>query len=157
MPLFGDVKNDRVRLTEMGQAVRTHWLAITQFYPQVTLDEFIVMPNHLHGLLHLGTPVQRARVGSQLCCDRTDEKNPPIIPTSPTGGTIRPGSLPSIIRNFKSYTTKAINHISPDPGNPVWQKNFYDEIVRSEADLPHIRNYIRYNPQNWINDLHYNP
>ena len=147
-----------MNLNELGKIVQTHWFNIPNYYPHVELGEFILMPNHLHGLLKL-TPSQNVRVGSRLCRDLPPLKYLPSIqpPISHKGGVRLngPGSLSSVIRNFKSYSTHEINQKCGDPGDIVWQRNDYDHIVTSEKALWAIREYIQSNPKNWEWDPDY--
>ncbi len=99
----------------------------------VRLDEWIVMPNHLHGILVL-SPVGE------------DEFQP-----APERGAA-PGSLPSVVGTFKSMATRRINNLRRTPGQKAWQRGYYDRIVRNERELNAIRRYIRANPARWAED-----
>lgn len=112
------------------------WLAIpTQRHGRfVSLDEWVVMPNHVHGILWLQeAPALPAR-------DRQE----------PAG--VQPNSLGSIVGNFKSVVTRKINGLRETRGAPVWQRGFYDHIMRNEKELNAIRQYIRDNPARWEQD-----
>ena len=117
------------------------WLRLPQRFSHVSLDEWVVMPNHLHGIL----------VISQ------DGPIPdPILPAGgvpPAGAPI--GSLGAIIGAYKSTTTQRINRIRDMSGRQVWQRNYYERIIRSDAELDAIRRYIRDNPLNWPHDEHH--
>jgi putative transposase len=99
----------------------------------VQLDEWIVMPNHLHGLL-------------LLTLLEGDETAPP-----PEKGP-RPRSLPSIVGSFKSSVTRRINRLANTPGRKIWQRGYYERIVRNERELNAIRRYIQANPARWVED-----
>ncbi len=73
-------------------------------------------------------------------------------PDEMTFGKMLPGSIPTIVRSFKSATTKQINILRDTPGTTVWQRNYYDHIVRDEAVLNHIRHYIQTNSAVWQDD-----
>ncbi len=117
------------------------------------------MPNHVHGIIWIAAA---KAVGAQHL------RNPasfhggeaPAPPGRAVAGgaaplpsmVVAPGSLGAVVRSFKSVTTKRINAIRGTPGAPVWQRNYYEHIVRNEADLQRIRQYIRDNPLMWAED-----
>ncbi len=120
--LFGDVVNEIIQLNTVGDIARSHWQQLSQHHPNIIMDESIVMPNHLHGI---------------------------IILESSTDST---KSISEIIRGFKTFSAKAINKKRCLRSVPVWQRNYYDRIIRSELELDRIRQYIIYNPRNWDTD-----
>jgi len=133
--LFGEIAEGAVRLNQMGHIVRECWLAIPDHFPHAMLDEFVVMPNHVHGIIVLnGTE----NVGARHAVPLPEQFGKPI-----------PGSIPTIIRSFKSAVTKRINDHRGTPGVPVWQRNYYEHIIRNEDDLEAIRRYIACNPLRW--------
>lgn len=141
--LFGDVVNGKMRLNAFGEAVNDCWQAIPQHFSQVSGDAFVVMPNHVHGIVVIsGGMVGEGR--AMPCPDRDDrirEFGKPIA-----------GSLPTIVGSFKSAATKHINQIRGAKGSPVWQRNYYEHIIRDDAALANIRRYIRNNPAVWHED-----
>ena len=149
-PLFGRVVDGDMVLNVFGEMVWEEWFRTAQVRPYVELfsDEFVVMPNHVHGIIWImGDPL----VGAQRRC----------APTKPKPGGITPnnvalGSLGAIIRSFKSAVTRRINEMRDTPGARVWQRNYYEHIVRSEQALDLIRQYIIQNPLRWHLDR-YNP
>ncbi|MDF0666327.1 MAG: hypothetical protein P0119_09705 [Nitrospira sp.] len=130
--LFGNVVDGQMRLNECGQVVADSWLWLSARYPHVDLDEWVVMPNHLHGIIILTGPDGRG--GSR---------------TAPTENRKPIGRL---IGAFKTVSTKRLNTMHNSPGVPVWQRNYYEHIVRSEEALIHIRRYIVGNPAHWEED-----
>ena len=103
----------------------------------VTLDEWVVMPNHVHGILNLHPQEQRISV---------DPKNEDHL-----NGAIS-GSVGAIIGNFKSLVTRRANILQRTPGSKVWQRGYYDRIIRNDRELNAIRQYILDNPQRWQED-----
>ena len=102
------------------------------------LDEFVVMPNHVHGILVIADN----RRGTACRAPTTVERfGRPVT-----------GSLPTIVRSFKSVSTKRINKVRNTPGIPVWQRNYYEHVIRSEKELDRIRQYIAHNPASWTED-----
>ena len=127
--IFGDIDADTVRLNDAGQtaAFTCKWLA--QQYPHVELDEFVIMPNHMHGLI--------------------------IIQN---GDDTRPGepgqykSLGRLVGAFKTVSTRRINLLRGTPQSTVWQRGFYEHVVRTSDSLERIRAYINTNPVRWALD-----
>jgi REP element-mobilizing transposase RayT len=141
--LFGDVVDGVMRLNQMGQIVWQCWLAIPDHFPHVLLDEFVVMPNHVHGIIVImATHIVGATHASPLQNDDT--------PTRPRGPQRQ--SVGSIVGSFKSAATKRINEQRGIPGAPVWQRNYYEHIIRDDESLNRIRQYIAENPLRWYLD-----
>jgi len=115
---------------DLGDIVNESWLWLPQQYPYVELDEFQILPDHLHGIIVINEP---RRGGSR---------------TAPTDGQkVKP--LGGLIGAFKTVSTKQINKIRNTPGISFWQRSFHDHIIRNEADLYRIREYIKNNPLQW--------
>ena len=135
--LFGEIKNRIMRLNDFGVIVYEEWNRTSENRKEIVLDQFIVMPNHVHGIIGIIDDI----VGTAR-----------RAPTSERFGHPVSGSLPTIIRSFKSAVTKRINEIRETPGAPVWQRNYYEHIVRNEDDLNDVRQYVIYNPAMWAKD-----
>lgn len=121
--LFWDDPNDKIVLSHMGQIAKRAWLDLPRHYSNVRLDVYCIMPDHVHGIIEL-----------------TD------------GGTDKRHGLPEIIRAFKSFSARRINVARHTMGVPVWQRNYYEHIIRHQVDWARIRGYIAANPQNWVTD-----
>ncbi|HXQ22545.1 MAG TPA: transposase [Candidatus Acidoferrales bacterium] len=107
------------------------WLAIPRHSAHAALDAWVVMPNHIHGIVVI-------------------DRRPDRGDTSPaSSGHVRVGSLGTIIGSFKSLTTRRINRARRTPAAPVWQRNYYEHIVRNNEELNRIRAYIAANPMRW--------
>ncbi len=140
--LFGDVVDGEMRLNDFGLIVYEEWFHSSEMRQEIALfpDEFIIMPNHIHGIIwivetdadHVGAP-GRAPLPSP---SRAPFHRPPR-------------SLGSFVAGFKSITTKRINALRGTPGAPVWQRNYYEHIIRDEKSLNRIRQYIAANPLRW--------
>jgi REP element-mobilizing transposase RayT len=134
--LFGEVVEGVMGLNRSGEIVRDEWLMTDELRNYVVLDEFMVMPNHFHAVLMIderrGTACRAPTVESFGC---------PVA-----------GSLPTVIRSFKSAATKRINILRDNSGGPVWQRNYYDRVIRDERELDSIRQYITDNPVKWEED-----
>jgi len=135
LDLFGEVKGGEMRLKEYGVIVADEWWRSEQIRKEIKLDEFIVMPNHLHGIVFIGnivgangrSPLQRTNMGSK--------------------------TLSSFMAGYKSSVAKQINILRQMPGIPVWQRNYYEHIIRNERELKALREYIINNPVNWNMDM----
>lgn len=143
-PLFRDVVDGEMRLNEYGEIVCAEWFKTVQLRPYVVLheDEFVVMPNHIHGIVWIVDDVGATR---RVAPTKT---NPPAGPA--------PGSIGAIVGQFKSAVTRRINQRRGTPGVRVWQRNYYEHIIRHERALNAIRRYIAENPLRWHLDR-YNP
>ncbi len=139
---FGAIVDGAMRLHEDGRIVGEEWERTAAVRPSVSLDAWVVMPNHFHGILIIGGR------GTPAAC--------PYEPAiSRRFGQPVSGSLSTIIGQFKSMVTKRINARRGTPGAPVWQRNYYEHIIRNEADLARIREYIVHNPLRWeLDQLH---
>ncbi|RMF82454.1 MAG: transposase [Chloroflexi bacterium] len=143
--LFGDVVNDAMRLNVLGIFVAEEWLRTAIVRPYVELDAFIIMPNHLHGIIILHDVPKRESVGATRRVAPTTET--PHKPKGPASG-----SIGAIIGQFKSAATKRINAHRDTPGAALWQRNYYEHIIRDLDDLNRIRAYIAANPAQWAVD-----
>lgn len=139
--LFGEIVNGEMVLNEYGEIAKQCWLEIPVHFPHVQLDEFVIMPNHVHGIIIVGS---RHALTLQIA-----------VPPQQIEQFGKPthGSIPTIIRSYKSACTKQINIIHQSPANPVWQRNYYEHIIRNENELDSIREYIINNPLKWSFDL----
>ena len=133
--LFGEIIKERIRLSEMGEIVRDEWLRTMEVRKNVDMDAFIVMPDHLHGII--------------LITDQLVRATRRVAPTR-RGPELRSGSLGAIIGQFKSVSAKRVNKYRRTSGNAVWQRNYYEHIIRDEGDLNRIRGYILNNPLQWF-------
>ena len=147
MCLFGDVVRGRMRLNAHGRIVAEEWHRTERIRDHVALDAFVVMPNHVHGII--GITVDPDGHGPN---ERRGTARRAPTGTNRRFGQPRPGSLPTIVRAFKSAATRRINQHRGTPGASVWQRNYYEHIVRGRRDLERIRRYIRTNPARWHRD-----
>ena len=139
-----DLFFDRPSIRSMAEAC---WLAIPKHFPRVRLDEWVVMPNHLHGIVGIEEGV---RGGVQLNAP-TEGQISPRDGTNPFSViSSRRGTLGVIVRTYKAAVTTSCRMAGYDKF--AWQRNYYEHIIRSEADLDRVRNYIRDNPLNWETD-----
>lgn len=139
-----------MHLNEYGKIADECWCSIPEHFPNVELDEFIVMPDHVHGIIFI-VGARRAVPLQNINSVPPNNPVPPHnhVPQHEQFGKPTHGSLPTIVRGFKSATTKRINEIRNSPGDPVWQRNYWEHVVRDENDLNRIRHYIIDNPAKW--------
>jgi len=130
------------------------WLEIPEHFANATLDAFIIMPDHLHGIVLITDATDRNSVRATDTLDRNSVGAQHAAPLQRTGGSRLPlgsigpvpGSLGAIVRGFKSAATKRINEMRHMPGKPVWQRNYYDRIIRDDRELQRARQYVLLNP-----------
>jgi putative transposase len=145
--VLGEVAGDAVVWSPLGIIVAECWTAIPVHFPHVTLDEWVVMPNHVHGLIVIQNG--GIRVGAQHAAPLQTPMQSGVMDGA---AVITPGSLPAVVRSFKSATTKRINQSHHLPGERFWQRNYYEHVIRDDADLNRIREYIQTNPARWAED-----
>jgi REP element-mobilizing transposase RayT len=133
---FGDIVNGEMMLNAEGQIVAEEWIKTAEIRNNIELDEWVVMPNHFHGILVINE------------CRGTARR----APTVEQFGKPVPGSIPTIIRSFKSAVTKRINELHNSPGAKIWQRNYYEHIIRNEKSYVRIAEYIINNPAKWTLD-----
>ena len=139
--LFGDVVDGEMRLNDFGKIAESCWHEIPDHFPHVKLGTHVVMLNHVHGIIIIKETVV---VGARHASPLRDEK------THPRG--FKPGSLGAIVGSYKSAATKRINEIEKSPGAVVWQRNYYEHIIRDDTEWNNIHLYIETNPINWTDD-----
>jgi putative transposase len=139
-PLFGEIVRGEMRLNEWGRIARGEWSKTPNIRCEIELDEFIIMPNHMHVIVTI-MECDIGFVGAQRRCAPTN-----------SGPHVEPGSIGAIIRAYKSAVTTRINRIRRTPAPPIWQRNYYEHIIRNEQELSIIRKYIRNNPMRWETD-----
>jgi putative transposase len=144
--ILGNIEGERVIYSQIGKIAEECWLNIPDHFPNVKLDQWIIMPNHIHGIIF----IHDSRRGEAFVEDHNQMK-PPTANASPVRhpkGTT-PKSLSAIIQNFKSVSTRRVNKLQVTPRKSLWQRGYYDRIIRNEMELDHIRRYIQENPLKW--------
>ena len=178
--LFGEMVHGEMRLNDAGKMVYDVWNDLPAFYPGVQTDAFIVMPNHIHGIIILVGADPRVcpnadprvcpgqpSVGVGPCaypdsCPRAYRGEPPVgvgpraYPGQPQGVAPTMG-LPDVVHRFKTMTTKryadGVKRLGWEPfRGRLWQRNYYEHIIRNEESLNRIREYILTNPMRWALD-----
>lgn len=162
--LFGEVVDDRVAFNPYGRVAATLWERIPRHFPHVTLDAWVIMPNHMHGIIVItdddagrrrgeASPVRSNVLGDHangVTSMSINNNAGDASPQHPTG--VPSGSLGAIVGNYKSITTRRINKMRHTPGTRVWQRNYYEHIIRNADAWQRIAAYIHDNPARWDED-----
>lgn len=142
--LFGEIQDGKITLNEYGKIVLKWWKSLPDKYPHVSLDEFVIMPNHFHAVVWItvGAPL----VGAPAYVDRFS-----------WAGTRPAPTVSEMIGGFKSITTveyiRSLRKHDPKSVVPkLWQRSYHDRIIRNEHELETVREYIRKNPSRWMED-----
>ena len=187
--IFGEITSGNMKLSPMGEIAHYQWHQLPQRFNNIELDAFVIMPNHIHGILIINKPqypiTRRGEAGENKHGSPAKNPKSPVYPeimfldcegspvlsngdtpqvlkskhNSPTNykqphGTI-PGSIGAIIQNYKSLTTRKINMLLRTKNKTIWQRNFYEHIIRDETDYERIVEYIENNPVSWSDDKYY--
>lgn len=136
--LLGDVVDEKMQLNAAGNIVLDCWKDLANHYERIEQDAFIVMPNHVHGIIVIrdsentgGPKLQRAG-----------------YKPAPTHGH----TLSEVVRGFKTFSARRLNQLRNRVGQPVWQRNYYEHVIRNEQTLTAVREYILNNPAKWAED-----
>ncbi len=137
IPLFGEIQGDAMRLNEAGSMLARQWQMLPQRFANVRLDVFVVMPNHIHGIIVLTDGIME--------------------PPSEATTRVTPASLGDVVGAYKSLTTvEYVRGVKASRWTPfddkLWQRNYYEHIIRNESALHNIRHYIIHNPAKWAED-----
>lgn len=154
--IFGEISDGELILNPLGEIAKEEWLRTPKIRPNLSLGEYIIMPNHLHGIIHIDYQIKKKK---------TENTRKFESPSQTIG---------AIIRGFKGATTKRINifirEIKDNSGSStgelqfaptdiilsgkgsIWQRNYYEHIIKTEKAYENISNYIINNPKNWLND-----
>ena len=154
--LFGEIRDGKIILNPAGRIIKSAWLDLPNHYRFVRLDQFCVMPNHFHGILWIVDDSGRGgsvlgngpRPDPEEAGKALESRNPETRP--PVGQ--KANGLSEVIRAFKSFSARRMNALSRTSGTPIWQRNFYEHVIRDENDLQNTRRYILENPIVWEMD-----
>jgi len=138
--LFGEIVNGEMVLSEYGKIVEQCWFNLPNHYDNIELDAYVIMPDHFHGIIFI--------TGSVVGAIHE-------LPQRESPRQRRKMLLPKIIGRFKMNSAKQINQIRNTPGVSVWQRDYFEHIIRDVKSLENIRNYIVQNPSKW-NDKEHN-
>jgi REP element-mobilizing transposase RayT len=157
--LFGEIRDNEIVLNDAGRMVLSTWDELPKYYSGVEIDAFVMMPNHIHGIIVITNDVMpdekmyppaaglRSYVGAGLPCP-----NPDGVTKKGAGTAPLRRSLGQVVAYFKYQSTKSINQFSGTVGSRLWQCNYYEHIIRNEEELNQVREYVRNNPMQWALD-----
>ena len=146
--LFGKIENGEMLLNDAGRIVLEEWVKTAEIRSNIELDECVVMPNHFHGILVVSDRRGTARRAPTTRRAPTARR----APTMERFGQPVSGSIPTVIRSFKSAVAKRINEMRQTPALQLWQRNYYEHVIRNESEWNRIRQYIIDNPMRWNMD-----
>ncbi|MDP2896968.1 MAG: hypothetical protein Q8Q12_10495 [bacterium] len=158
--LFGEVVDGEMRLHSAGTMVQGAWDELPSFYPGIVVDAFVVMPNHIHGIIALVGRNIKTMVGAGPCACPVDAETQDDAPPHRHGqpqGVAPTLSLADVVHRFKTLTTKRYVDGVKQYGWPafpgrLWQRNYYEQVVRSKSSWNRVRHYIAHNPRHWESD-----
>lgn len=159
---FGEIENEKIVLNDCGKIVQKCWNDLPNHYSNCRLDEFVIMPNHAHGIIWINNLPKPVGTGFKPVPTHPEPAptRPESVPTNPepvpTHATLH--GLSEIIRGFKTFSSRQINIKFVEQSTPLvfrWQRSFHDHIIRNEDELNRIRDYIRLNPINWTKDKNF--
>lgn len=156
-PVLGNIQDQNMVLSKIGEIIQNSWLWLFDNYDYLVLDEWVIMPNHLHGIIiirkHDNNGNRDIKKGNSFGCCRGGSRTAPTetqIITKPSNQSCK--SLGRIIVAFKTVSTKHVNIFCNSAGEVLWQRNYYEHIIRNQQEIDRIREYIRLNPFNWQSD-----
>ena len=164
--LLGKIIDNKMILNQFGIIVEKFWLEIPNRFENVKLLEYVIMPNHIHGIIHITknfpvgaiheSPLQQIHeLPLQLIHESSPQQIHELTIQQQKIKQRRNMILPKIIGRFKMQSAKHINLLRKTPGVPVWQRNYFEHIIRNEKSYFKIAEYILNNPLNWKKDKYY--
>lgn len=138
--VLGDIIDAEMQLNKFGQIVQYAWYDLPKHYPHVELDSFCIMPNHVHAIIILNDYGKGGSASGDASISNL--KTRPYVRHP----------LSEVVRAFKSFSARRINSLRNTQGIPVWQRNYYEHIIRNQKDYLAKSNYIMDNPLNWEED-----
>jgi len=142
--LFGEIHQDAMVLNELGKIAHTNWMATPDHFAHVELDAFVVMPNHVHGILLF-----------QFERDLQKPNSPTPLKKESCLVGAETGSLGAVVGSYKASVTKRVNLILNQQAQVIWQRNYFERVIRNKQELLAIRTYIQNNPLKWQLDADY--
>jgi REP element-mobilizing transposase RayT len=148
--LFGKIQHGTMQLSPFGRVASAQWQQLPYRFPYLEFGEWVIMPNHIHGILVITGRGEASQDKRPCSPESLIEEASPLRPNGTT-----PGSVGEIIQIYKSVTSRKISAQKENLKGSVWQRNYYEHVIRNERDLQAISDYILTNPQNWKEDTEY--
>jgi putative transposase len=133
--LFGDVLDGVMVLNNAGRLVESSWNGLIERFPSIELDTFVIMPNHVHFIVNISMPTGKDEA---IQANRAGQGHAP--------------TLDRIVGVFKSIYAAQVNRHLSRTGQPLWQRNYYERVIRNDSELHGLRDYIIHNPLKWADD-----
>ena len=146
--LFGEVDGGLMRLNEYGEIVASEWVRSAEIRSEIECGEFVVMPNHFHGIVRIVGAYGNTPCFSDTAMSRNEQQR--AYCHTPLRSPSR--NVGAMVRGFKSAAGRRINEMRNTPGVSVWQRNYHEHVIRNEADYNRIAEYVANNPQRWMED-----
>lgn len=137
--IFGNIVDGKMQLNALGAITDECWRAIPEHFPNVDLGTYVIMPNHVHGIIVINE--------NWMATDSSPSVGAQHAAPLPN---VKPGSLGAIVRSFKSAVTRRVGRELNTTG--IWQRNYYEHIIRNHEDWDRIDRYIETNPFRWTED-----
>jgi putative transposase len=161
--IFGEIVNGAMRLNQWGKIAEEEWIKTGEIRPYVRLDAFVVMPNHIHGILIIDREdkQQQEETEARATQQRARQERAKNEGARYEGATYmspvqaqgpKPQSIGAIIGCYKAAVSRRFRAICETPGMVVWHRNYYEHIIRNDRDWNRVRAYIRENPERWDED-----
>jgi putative transposase len=144
--LFGKITDSKMQLSPTGEIARHAWRSLPEWFPYVALDCYVIMPNHIHGVLLLLPEDSKT-----LAVESSIERDSASVGRDYSMAGTPPKSLGSVIQAYKSRVTRQCNQQCGE-NSPLWQRGYYDHVIRDELGLERIREYVTWNPAQWALD-----
>jgi len=134
IPWFGEIEDGEMRLTALGKMIQTEWLRLSQRFHGIQMDEFVIMPNHFHGIIQI-----------------TKDRYPPSKDGENTEAFGRPvkASIPTMVRSFKAAVTLRARRMTGNNDLKLWHGNYFERVIQNDWGFLAARLYIQTNPANW--------
>ncbi len=143
--LFGEIKDGEMHKNEYGQILESVWNDLPSHYTNIVLHEHIVMPDHFHAIIQ----IDNGRVGGNASVGGGLKPSPTDTQPSESGMQPTKHGLAEFVRALKTFSARKINELRKMQGTPVWQRNYYEHIIRNDDDYCRTVNYIKENPARW--------
>jgi len=147
--LFGEIIRGEMHISSFGRIVIKEWEKLPSRFPMVGLDLMVLMPNHFHGIIMVLPEIDTAMNGNNTDLDLILKHRSSMGGNREEFGQPIPNSIPTVIRSFKAAVSLRINTIRGTQSGLVWQRNYYERVIRDEMELLKIRKYIHENPLKW--------
>jgi putative transposase len=158
--LFGQIYDGKMQLNDYGIVTKNTWFDLINHISNIELHEFVVMPNHVHGIIQIvgagsKPALHEHNLSNGTLRDIGAGLEPARTEPTTTESEKMEKNLSEIVRQFKTFSARKINHIRNLKGTPVWQRNYHEHIIRNETAYLKIAEYVQTNPQKWHDDCYF--